>query len=467
MPSFTFWKSAKADETKSPLLSDAHGTSESAQVVRIAGKIDLNPGNEESGVFVFEDVDSHHERSGLMAYTDQDSQAGRVPRTHRTSLSDADATLLSDEQVQRKCEVSPEEAGLLPLSRGSNAQEETASMQAQEALVESPQKRVLRAISQDRDSGVYFSTDSEQSPSSRPISVASRPAHVQPRPSSLALRDNPVANTQRVETTPRRLHRPTELNLGATDTSTSKPKSELEKRFDLMRNSKTQSKAALRSPTELLKERLNMSPKKGTHGEKIRAFVPPQPSRNGCLLPGPVGQPDGFTSTSVRARTETGGRPAWWCKFDKLVVFDGAELRDGEEPAIRTRTSKGLSIARRRGDTETIIIPMNCAHCQDMLNRHEWKYDIQVCRRSVCWECRERCKWEQQQEMKARDESNAWRGEGNRDRADSVLQDKKATEEHLMRKMGIEQGRPKSPIEAVGGIEERLENAIRRSDVGF
>jgi len=263
---------------------------------------------------------------------------------------------------------------------------------------------------------------------------------------------------QQPKTTARRLHRPTELNLSSTTSDDSKPQTELEKRFNLMRNSKSQSKAALRSPTELLRERLNMSPKKlsSSSAGNMRVFVPPQLSRDGCLLPSPAGRANGFTSASVRARTGAGGRPAWWCKIDKLVVFDGLEVQNDGQTSFHTRTSKGLSIARRRGDLESIIIPMDCAHCQEMLNRHEWKYDIKVCTRSVCWDCKERCKWEQEQEENECALTARANTEGNRERADSVLQDGEIREENLMLKMGIEQGRPKSLIEAVGGIEERL-----------
>jgi hypothetical protein len=199
-----------------------------------------------------------------------------------------------------------------------------------------------------------------------------------------------------------------------------------------------------------------MSPRKSTYAldETIRVFVPPQPSRDGCLLPGPASRSEAFTSTSVRARTEN-GRPAWWCKFDRLVVFDGMEDAGDGKLTVNTRTSKGLSIARRRGETETIVIPMDCAHCQEMLHRHEWKYDIQVCKRSVCWDCKERCKWEQEQDTLMRAKVEFVRVEGNRVRADSVLQDDEMSEEDLMRRSGIEQDRPMSPTEAVGGIEER------------
>lgn len=197
-----------------------------------------------------------------------------------------------------------------------------------------------------------------------------------------------------------------------------------------------------------------MSTKNQKQEVKVRVFVPPQPPRNGCLLPGPAGQMGAFTSTSVRARTD-GGRPAWWCKIDKLVVFDGIDAEANGELIIHARTSKGLSIARRRGDTETVVIPMNCKHCQEMLKRHEWKYDIQVCKRSVCWDCKERCRWEQGQEIKERADASV-EMKAERERADSVLQDDEPRMDDLVRKSGIEQCRPKSPIEAVGGIEERI-----------
>ncbi|PSN64541.1 hypothetical protein BS50DRAFT_498283 [Corynespora cassiicola Philippines] len=203
-----------------------------------------------------------------------------------------------------------------------------------------------------------------------------------------------------------------------------------------------------------------MSPKLNPE-EKVRIFTPPKPMLNGCILPGPSAQMGAFTGSDVRAKTEK-GRPAWWCKFDKLVVFDGAEETEGGELRFKTRSSKGLSVARRRGDTETVIIPMECAHCQEMLNRHEWKYDMQVCKRTVCWDCKERCRWEMDEEKKTKEVQNKEAGDvseknkdANRDRADSVLQDDQGREEQLMEKVGIEHG-PRIPIEVVGGIEERL-----------
>lgn len=43
---------------------------------------------------------------------------------------------------------------------------------------------------------------------------------------------------------------------------------------------------------------------------------------------------------------------------------------------------------------EVIRIPLDCSHCKEMLGREEWKYDVKVCKRSVCWECKARCAWE-------------------------------------------------------------------------
>jgi hypothetical protein len=175
---------------------------------------------------------------------------------------------------------------------------------------------------------------------------------------------------------------------------------------------------------------------------------------------------EAFTGKDVCARTES-GRPAWWCKVDKVVVFDGAQEGGDGSVIFRARSSKGLSIARRRGDQETVIIPMDCLHCQHMLNRSEWKYEIHVCKRSVCWDCKARCRWEQEREEKVGNTGEEYlknaesQAEANRVRADSVLQDQQVEEEDLMKKVGIEVG-PKSPIEALGGIDERLDDTGRK-----
>ncbi|KAL1593924.1 hypothetical protein SLS60_010657 [Paraconiothyrium brasiliense] len=304
------------------------------------------------------------------------------------------------------------------------------------------------ATPSDRDSGVFLSDNEDLPPTVFPRSLSTN---------TTSQRTDSIA----------RLRRPAELNLGFdSNTNDTKPRSELDLRFDLIRNSKNQNKAALRSPTQLLKDRLNLSPKNADIEEKVRVFTPPKPMLNGCILPGPKVQMKPFTGSSVRARIERSGRPAWWCKFDKLVMFDGIEKSNDGNLRFKTRTSKGLSIARRRGDTETVVIPMDCSHCQDMLNRTEWKYDIQVCKRSVCWDCKERCRWElmQEEENIQLERVSDERIDANRIRADSLLQDERVHEEELLAKIGIEQ-RPDISFETIGGIKERLDDAALPASV--
>ena len=122
---------------------------------------------------------------------------------------------------------------------------------------------------------------------------------------------------------------------------------------------------------------------------------------------------------------------------------------------FKTRTSKGLSIARRKGDIETVVIPLDCSHCQEMLNRSEWKYDVQICKRGVCWDCTERCRWEMEQEaVEVKDQRTDEKTDANRARADSVLQDDNVQEEGPLAKVDQDRG-IEAMEEAAGGIEER------------
>ncbi|KAH7378328.1 hypothetical protein BKA66DRAFT_421382 [Pyrenochaeta sp. MPI-SDFR-AT-0127] len=458
MPSFTFWKSSKPDEVSSQPLNDSVGSRVLEHSVPAQKKVfDLNPGNQDAGVFLFEEADLPPPTPPT---TFLPQAAVNLKPEFKADHSPHPDIVVAAEKGEPKPELRVEEGSAIALHTSSESSNPTSAQMSSGVL-----ERFAAAV-HDRDSGIYLSDEESLSPRSRPTSFARSERSSPSRTSSLTLKHTNSNKAeilpQRAESSVRRLHRPAELNLGSSITQEGlKQRSELEKRYDLIRNSKTQSKAALRSPTQLLKKRLNMSPRKDRHDEKTRVFTPPRTTSNACLLPGPGAQMGAFTSTSVRARTEAGGRPAWWCKFDKLVVFDGIDLGDDGELKMRTRTSKGLSIARRRGDSEIVVIPMDCAHCQEMLNRHEWKYDIQVCKRSVCWDCKERCKWEVEQEKQMHEINEvivASRAETSRDRADSVLQDEQIRDEDLMRKVGIEQGRPKSPMEAVGGIEERLES---------
>jgi hypothetical protein len=405
----------------------------------------LDPGTKDSGAFTFDDMSSPLQRlKDFVAPPDVSLTIGHV---------DADAALLDDEEVDARCgELGPRDGMASSSLRDEEMWE--ARKAAMGGSTEEAKGEGHALLEPMRDAP----TCPAMAPSRpAPLRQAPPPPPQESRPSSLALRDNPTSKpASPAQST--RLHRPTELNLTTITSSAAKPQSELEKRFSLMRDSTTQVKAALRSPTQLLKQRLSTSTKKNIHDEKNKdrshAFVPPQPSLTGCILPGPGAQVAAFTSASVRARTSH-GRPAWWCKVDALVVFDGIS-----NSTVQTRTSKGLSIARRRGDTEVVVIPLDCAHCQTMLNRTEWKYDVQVCRRGVCGECRERCRWEREQEVEEQRKEEAKEQkevkEGGRVRADSVLQDEDAGEEVMLKKMGIEREWARSPIEGVGGIEERM-----------
>jgi hypothetical protein len=453
MPSFAFWKNPKSNPDNGPSVREPllEGPQEATT------KIDLNPRNQDSGTFTFEDMELLPDCQPTRPLSQLMQRLKPAPPTLSIGQVDEDAPLLDDEHIESQCGVSPVDRR--PETTLMTSEQSTSSAMPLLPRNASSKQTITgvntaEPISPGQYSGSHQSCREAISLPMRPVSATSIQDTTPPRPSSFSLRQSSSPPT---DPTPRRLHRPTELNLGSITLPSSKPQSELEKQFSLMRNSKTQSKAALRSPTQLLQQRLSMSTKKCTQEVKERVFIPPVPPRNGCLLPGPAGQMEAFTSSSVCARTE-GGRPAWWCKNDKLVVFDGISVGDGGETKIHTRTSKGLSIARRRGDTETVVMPMNCKHCQEMLNRHEWKYDIQVCKRSVCWDCRERCKWEEEQAVKEREDEYKEDTEANRERADSVLQDDEPREEDLMRKTKVEQWRPKSPMEAVGNIEERLIN---------
>ncbi|KAF3010916.1 hypothetical protein E8E13_009992 [Curvularia kusanoi] len=490
MPSFAFWKSSKPDESKSPLLSDAAVKAELSVIIPNTSKaVDLNPGNQDAGVFLFDD-DAREipgdetpviEQKPPMSIGPTLDSSNSLPNQH-TSTTNETSDLLLDVKEPSPCSQlpalvpeahssvkestasePPSTCAETPVSKGdsetnvpqassptrepeseaatstssrteSNADEERPSPPRSQPLSLVPKEagpildiekgtarrrfNTIETSMRDRDSGVYMS-DSETSPNfSRPFSVAcSETTPLRSRVTSLSKPATP--SPQRTNSIVR-LQRPAELNLGfSSPTSSPKPKSELDVRHNIIQNSKTRSKAALRSPTQLLQDRLNMTQSQRKEVEdKARVFTPPRAAVNGCLLPGPGAQAEAFTSTSVRAKTEAGHRPAWWCKVDKLVVFDGVERQGDGELRLKTRTSKGLTIARRRGDLETVVIPMDCAHCIEMLNRHEWKYDMRVCKRSVCWDCKERCKWELEQENLS---AATPRADVNRERADSML----------------------------------------------
>ena len=425
MPSFAFWKNKADTQTpKAPVLTPVPDTIADTTSIVLGEKkksLDLNPKNADSGVFLFD----ANEGSGTT-----DRQLPQSPlRSTSPSLCIAPASERRTHTFDPRRGSSELEYRMQQVRPASPPPKRISASGIIAENLASDIKRELSTKSYDRDSAVYVSDTEDFPVKSEPTPLATSENTTQPPKPSVSLDRTASTKTlslqPHIDATARRLRRPAELNLGASAVAeTSKPRSELEQRFDVIRNSKTQSRAALRSPTQLLQERLNAPSVKEKVEEKNRTFTPPRPTTNGCWLPNPGAQMNAFTSTSVRGQTQAEGRPAWWCKVDKLVVFDGIHTQDDGELKFHTRTSKGLSIARRRGDSETIVIPLNCTHCQEMLHRHEWKYDMRVCKRSVCWDCKERCKWEVEEEKRASEENKkATKPEGNRFRADSLLDD--------------------------------------------
>ena len=427
MPSFAFWKNKSDTQTpNAPQPATVPDTIANASSIVLGEKkksLDLNPTNADSGFFRFDENESSGTVERQMPPSPLRSTSPSLciaPAAERRTHT-FDPRRGSTEQEYRAQQARPV---TLPLERISNSRSTTGRLGSDATTKKT-------TVASDRDSAVFVS-DVEDSPArSRPTSLAMNENTTQPPKPSTTLTHTPSTKTlslqPHIDATARRLRRPAELNLGTNSVADiSNPQSELEQRFAVIRNSKTQSRAALRSPTQLLEERLNAPFVKEKVEEKTHTFTPPRPTTNGCWLPNPGAQPNAFTSSSVRGRTQAHGRPAWWCKVDKLVVFDGMHMQDDGELKLHTRTSKGLSIARRRGDSETIVIPLDCSHCQEMLHRSEWKYDMRVCKRSVCWDCKERCKWEAEEEQKRASEDKdkkVAKPEGNRLRADSLMDD--------------------------------------------
>ncbi|KAF2272249.1 uncharacterized protein EI97DRAFT_437135 [Westerdykella ornata] len=249
-----------------------------------------------------------------------------------------------------------------------------------------------------------------------PAKTAGCPSSTVPAPSSSESRAGSIPAKSPGFNSPRR---PAESNFPRPIRSTeTKPQSELEQRFEMMRNPQPQVRAALKSPTELLRDRLDLSPKKRAY-ERVRVFIPPRSMPGECILPAPNRLIAAFARGDVCARTER-GRPSWWCALDQVVVFDGMEAIESKDATVfRTRSSKGLRVAKRKSDLERINIPLECTHCWEILGRKKWIYDVRVCKRAVCWDCRERCRWIMEQEMTKCEDQDEVR----RVRPDSVLQE--------------------------------------------
>lgn len=121
------------------------------------------------------------------------------------------------------------------------------------------------------------------------------------------------------------------------------------------------------------------------------------PVNSRCILPGPKYMNRPFDITAISGRTET-GKAAWWCRHDRLVVFDGLTPPPEDEPdtdrhwkRLLVRTSKGLEMSRKNCKKEVIHVDIPTGHCRMLLGKEKWVFEAKVKRSRVCGGCLERC----------------------------------------------------------------------------
>ncbi|KAE9965420.1 hypothetical protein BLS_007662 [Venturia inaequalis] len=150
-----------------------------------------------------------------------------------------------------------------------------------------------------------------------------------------------------------------------------------------------------------------------TSAEERESPIDPQ-----CILPGHNYTMQRFDFTTISGRTGT-NKAAWWCRHDKLVVFDGLTSPEDESDVDRqskrllVRTSKGLEIARRNCKKEAIHVDISCGHCRGVLGRETWYFEARVKKSRVCGECQERC-WREVESLQAEELENE-KADGRRD----------------------------------------------------
>jgi hypothetical protein len=131
MPSFAFWKSSKPDESKSPLLSDAAVKAELSVIIPNTSKaVDLNPGSQDAGVFLF-DEDATEIPGDETPVVERDpnvqnkttlEQSKTLPSEHTSNTAETNNSLL-DIDEQSPCPHSP---ALVP-EAPSNAKESSTN----------------------------------------------------------------------------------------------------------------------------------------------------------------------------------------------------------------------------------------------------------------------------------------------------------------------------------------------------
>ncbi|TID25215.1 hypothetical protein E6O75_ATG04420 [Venturia nashicola] len=151
----------------------------------------------------------------------------------------------------------------------------------------------------------------------------------------------------------------------------------------------------------------------------------PVPEREGsidaqCILQGPKYTKQPFDITIINGRTGT-DKAAWWCRHDRLVVFDGLTPPEDEDEMVKhpkrllVKTTKGLEISRRNCKKEAIHVDIPCGHCRGLLGRETWYFEARLKRSRVCGECEERCWREVEGQGAAAMEKESTEGEMRRD----------------------------------------------------
>lgn len=148
---------------------------------------------------------------------------------------------------------------------------------------------------------------------------------------------------------------------------------------------------------------------------------PQTPINPTCILPGPKYTKRPFDITAIKGTTAA-GKAAWWCRHDRLVVFDGLkpEQEDYTEKnwkRLLVRTSKGLEMSRKNCPKEVIRVDIPCGHCRDALGMQSWMYEAKIKKSRICEGCQAKC-WEEVEKEKV---EIAARVENEDNRRDSFL----------------------------------------------
>ena len=142
----------------------------------------------------------------------------------------------------------------------------------------------------------------------------------------------------------------------------------------------------------------------------VHSSDPLAPVDEGCILLGPRRSLVPLDVTQQIQASTTNGSPVWYCRRDKLVVFEGVRVDSGlGVKRLITRSSRGLAFSRRNCEKLSIRVEIPCHHCQAVLKRSSWVFHEQVLETRVCRACQDRCwaEWERQKVQQLED-ARSW-----------------------------------------------------------